>query len=146
MTSIFLKNTDNGEKYVPAPLYYWKVLHDPKSNTSAAFIGLNNPHATERPKELCTNVCSSMKWVDWSTTELDAGYMYCCSVEDARKEFPSMPDLKTKGLIQQESSELIDAGSCTAGPSPTTDSTPASASAMGSRSRSRIRKERKTQR
>ena len=24
-------------------------------------------------------------WVDWKLTNLDSGYMYCCSVEDAAK-------------------------------------------------------------
>merc|ERR1712168_1187029 len=92
----------NGEtRYLPAPLYYWKVLYDAETDTGAAFIGLNDPHATSPPNELCTNVCSSMAWVDWSITELDAGYMYCCSIEDARKAIPSMPDIKTSGLIQK---------------------------------------------
>jgi len=94
---------DGQTRYLPAPLYYWKVLYDAETDTGAAFIGLNDPHATSPPNELCTNVCSSMAWVDWSITELDAGYMYCCSIEDARKAIPSMPDIKTTGLIQKGS-------------------------------------------
>ena len=69
--------------YIPAPLYYWKVLQDKvhspaqlvdtltvllhykyqiflllhfqRSNTAAAFIGVNDPHKTSVPLELCTN-------------------------------------------------------------------------------------------
>ncbi|XP_023326504.1 uncharacterized protein LOC111699940 isoform X2 [Eurytemora carolleeae] len=89
-------------RYIPAPLYYWKVIHDPSTGSAAAFIGLNNPHATEQPEELCNNVCGEMSWVDWSITELDSGYMYCCSVEDARKAIPSIPDIQSSGLIQME--------------------------------------------
>jgi len=116
LTQIFLYNSDNGEKYVPAPLYYWKVLYDQESDTSAAFIGLNDPHATAPPQQLCTNVCSGMDWVDWNISELDAGYMYCCSVEEARKAIPSIPDIKTDGLIQQSSTGLIGEHKCDAGP------------------------------
>eukprot|EP00088_Acartia_fossae_P004726 TRINITY_DN12039_c0_g1_i1.p1 TRINITY_DN12039_c0_g1~~TRINITY_DN12039_c0_g1_i1.p1 ORF type:complete len:466 (+),score=83.33 TRINITY_DN12039_c0_g1_i1:41-1438(+) len=100
MTDIYLYLKDQ-TRYVPAPLYYWKVVYDPTTQTGAAFIGLNDPHATEPPTELCDNVCSSMSWVDWSITELDAGYMYCCSIESARKAIPSIPDLQTTGLIQK---------------------------------------------
>ena len=51
MTPIHLYNSS----YVPAPMYYWKVVQDPLTNTAAAFIGLNDPHAKTAPKELCHN-------------------------------------------------------------------------------------------
>ena len=74
------------ESYVPAPKYYWKVVQDPETKTGAAFIGLNDPHTNVAPVELCKNRCSEMSsWVDWGIENLDAGYMYCCSVEDAAK-------------------------------------------------------------
>lgn len=91
--------TATGKQYVPAPLYYWKVLHDPSKNTAAAFIGLNNPHAVSPPKELCRNRCADMTWVDWNLTHLDGGYMYCCEVSDARLSIPSMPQIKASGLL-----------------------------------------------
>ena len=64
------------KEYIPAPLYYWKVLQDKvmmiqhgtreakktgktdffqSTNTAAAFIGLNDPHEKSVPLELCTN-------------------------------------------------------------------------------------------
>ena len=69
------------------------MLYDAATDTAAAFIGLNNPHAQEAPEELCPNRfvityilflflkffchpiirCASMDWVDWELTELDAG-------------------------------------------------------------------------
>ena len=74
------------ESYVPAPKYYWKVVQDPETKTGAAFIGLNDPHTNVAPVELCKNRCSEMSsWVDWGIENLDAGYMYCCSIEDAAK-------------------------------------------------------------
>lgn len=87
-------------KYIPAPLYYWKVVEDPSTGTATAFIGLNDPHATAAPQEFCNNVCEEMSWVDWSVNELDKGYMYCCTVEEARKAFPVIPDIQSSGLVQ----------------------------------------------
>ena len=82
-TDIFLARQ---ESFVPAPKYYWKVVQDPETKTAAAFIGLNDPHTNVAPIELCKNRCNEMSsWVDWGIDNLDAGYMYCCSVEDAAK-------------------------------------------------------------
>jgi len=111
LTSIYLYIQD---KYIPAPKYYWKVLYDPATKTAAAFIGLNDPHATEAPEELCTNVCSQMSWIDWKMDELDEGYMYCCSVEEARLKVPSIPKLETTGLLQLDS--IGEQENCKAGP------------------------------
>ena len=51
LTPIYLYNSSN----VPAPKYYWKVVRDPQTDTAAAFIGLNDPHAKTAPEELCKN-------------------------------------------------------------------------------------------
>ena len=84
---------------VPAPLYYWKVLHDPQTDTAVAFIGLNDPHATTAPAPLCTDRCGEMGWVDWDRTDLGSGYMYCCEVEEAARVIPAIPAMKASGLL-----------------------------------------------
>jgi len=112
------------ESYVPAPKYYWKVVQDPETKTGAAFIGLNDPHTNVAPVELCKNRCSEMSsWVDWGIENLDAGYMYCCSVEDAAKAIKAIPDMTAPGgLIGGSSSpstgggDFSATGSCQAGP------------------------------
>ena len=49
-TSIFLSSP-----YLPAPKLFWKVVLDPATGQSAAFMGLNDPHATVAPKTICKN-------------------------------------------------------------------------------------------
>ncbi len=34
-----------------------------------------------------------MSWVDWSISDLTAGFMYCCAVEDFRRAVPYAPNL-----------------------------------------------------
>merc|ERR1712156_572899 len=112
------------ESYVPALKYYWKVVQDPETKTGAAFIGLNDPHTNVAPMELCKNRCSEMSsWVDWGIENLDAGYMYCCSIEDASKAIKAIPDMTAPGgLIGRSSSpstgggDFSATGSCQAGP------------------------------
>jgi len=95
ITDIYLEEDDS---FIPAPKYYWKVILDPKTDTGAAFIGLNDPHIETKPEEMCRNRCDEMaSWVDWKVTDLDRGYMYCCSVEDAAKVIKSIPDVSAAG-------------------------------------------------
>merc|ERR1712106_999847 len=104
--------------YVPAPKYYWKVVQDPETNTAVAFIGSNDPHVNSAPLELCRNRCAEMAWVDWNRSEVDSGYMYCCSVEDAVKAIPAIPAIQSAGLLggQAEPAPSPANETCTAGP------------------------------
>ena len=90
------------DQYLPAPLYFWKVLRDQETNTAAVFIGLNDPHSRRAPVELCPNTCSEMSWVDWEMTDLDGGYMYCCTLKEAAAAFPVIASLglESSGLLQ----------------------------------------------
>jgi len=100
---IFLYN----DQYIPAPLYYWKVLQDKTRNTAVAFLGLNDPHEKSAPIEVCQNRCAEMSWVDWEMTDLDGGYMYCCSLEEAAMAFKEIASLQldtSTGLLQLEQS------------------------------------------
>ena len=90
------------------------------TDTATVFIGLNDPHVTTTPTELCTNKykvetqkwsifltfhlcrCAEMAWVDWEMTDLDGGYMYCCDLQEAASVFPEIYslDINASGLIQ----------------------------------------------
>ena len=112
---------DSPAGLVPAPLYYWKVLHDPQTDTAVAFIGLNDPHATAAPAPLCTDRCGEMGWVDWDRTDLGSGYMYCCEVEEAARAIPAIPAMKAAGLLGGTGAGPVTPGAntantCSAGP------------------------------
>merc|ERR1712180_154234 len=102
LTDIFLEEE---KSLVPAPKYYWKLVRDPITDTAAVFIGLNNPHIKKAPRKLCRDRCGDMSsWVKWDVSRLDAGYMYCCSVEDASKRIKAIPVVTETGglLVGQE--------------------------------------------
>ena len=60
----FDNSTGNG--LIPAPLYYWKVVHDPVANTATAIVGINNPWLNPVPPEavFCPSVCSQVPSTD----------------------------------------------------------------------------------
>jgi len=93
LTKIFLWDSKKNGKKIPAPMYYWKLVRDPKTKTAAVFIGLNNPHIKAAPEKLCRDRCAEMSsWVKVEgMSRLDAGYMYCCSVKDASKQIKAIP-------------------------------------------------------
>ena len=45
--------------------------------------------------------CGDMAWVDWDMQDIGSGYMYCCTVEDAREAIPEIPQLQADtGLLK----------------------------------------------
>ena len=61
---IYLVPDGNGSGLIPAPKYYWKLIHDPQANTATAVIGMNNPHLRNIPVQdiFCPDVCQEIPW------------------------------------------------------------------------------------
>ncbi|XP_059098835.1 uncharacterized protein LOC131892971 [Tigriopus californicus] len=85
---------NDGNKWIPVPEYYWKVIHNPETNEAIAFVGYNNPHAKMAPEKMCKNQCSKLSWADWNMDNLYSGYMYCCQLEELRESISYLPDLR----------------------------------------------------
>ena len=51
------------DKYIPAPKYYWKILFNEVTKEAVGFVGLNDPHSEDIPKEqaFCQTSCGSIK-------------------------------------------------------------------------------------
>ena len=60
-TPIFILE-DDGNWYIPAPKYYWKILLNEVTKEVSAFVGLNDPHADDILLEdaFCTTSCSNI--------------------------------------------------------------------------------------
>ncbi|KAK7023467.1 hypothetical protein SK128_010672 [Halocaridina rubra] len=84
---------------VPAPALTWKVVYEESSNRAAAVVGINNPHLTSAPAKLCSDICSSLSWINIDLSNLGRGYTYCCTVDDLRAAIPHVPDLGNVGLL-----------------------------------------------
>ncbi|CAB4067048.1 unnamed protein product [Lepeophtheirus salmonis] len=84
-------------QYVPAPMYYWKVLYDPEANEAIAFIGLNNPYERKAHNHICTNICAQTVFDDVDFYKFEAGYTMCCEVSQLRMSISSIPDLSKEG-------------------------------------------------
>lgn len=99
---IFLAKDANNNNMVPVPKYFWKVVHDPFSNTSTAVVGINNPHlgVVTGADVLCDDVCGQITWVTWSNRfDVTKGYMFCCTVQSLRNVVPYAPNLGDLPLL-----------------------------------------------
>lgn len=95
---IYLAFDENNNGLIPAPKYYWKLIHDPISNTATAVIGINNPHLNPVEEEdiICPNVCDQVPWVNeaiFSLTDITKGYTFCCTAADLHKAISYAPDM-----------------------------------------------------
>ncbi|EFX85987.1 hypothetical protein DAPPUDRAFT_313567 [Daphnia pulex] len=99
---IYLAKDGNNNNVLPAPKYYWKVVHDPASNKATAFIGINNPHLTSvsGADVFCTDVCSQVGWMSWSNRfDIPKGYMFCCTAAGLHNVVAHAPNLGSIGLL-----------------------------------------------
>nr|AAN86143.1 duplex-specific nuclease [Paralithodes camtschaticus] len=94
-----LLGLSEGKEVVPVPSLTWKVVYEESSSKAAAIVGINNPHITTAPSPLCSDLCSSLTWIDFNLDDLAHGYTYCCAVDDLRQAIPYIPDLGNVGLL-----------------------------------------------
>ncbi|KAI9552478.1 hypothetical protein GHT06_022844 [Daphnia sinensis] len=95
---IYLAFDENNNGLIPAPKYYWKLIHDPISNTATAVIGINNPYLNPVKEEdiICPNVCDQVPWVNEAIvalTDIKKGYTFCCTAADLHKAISYAPDI-----------------------------------------------------
>jgi len=92
---------DEGNKKVPVPSFFWKVIVDGASKRGIAMLGSNNPHAAQTPP--CANITQEVSWLSFvNTVDMDNGPLTACSVEDfaaAVLEFPGGVDTSGGLLI-----------------------------------------------
>lgn len=97
---IYLAFDENNNGLIPAPKYYWKLIHHPATDTATAVVGINNPYNTVQPQDIfCPNVCSQVPWVNWKVTDVKNGYTFCCTAADLHRAIDFAPDLDVPLLI-----------------------------------------------
>ena len=94
----YLAQDKNNNGVVPVPKYFWKLIHDPSSETATAVIGINNPHLERITSSdiLCPDVCNQVSWIAtlrWKPHDFSKGYMFCCTAQSLHKAVSYAPDL-----------------------------------------------------
>jgi hypothetical protein len=97
---LYLYVDDNGNKAIPVPELYWKVVYNPETKQGVALLGVNNPYQTDVTKSvICKDISSQINWLNWKPTDQKAGYSYACEVDDLRKSVTYLPEFEVQGLL-----------------------------------------------
>lgn len=101
---IYLATNNTKNPQLPVPKFYYKVVIVESINAGIAFIGVNNPYATEENIKsdyiLCPDVSDKVNYINWQRTNITAGYSYACEVSEFAKHIKYLPKLpKVKKLF-----------------------------------------------
>ncbi|CAK1587873.1 unnamed protein product [Parnassius mnemosyne] len=94
---LFLHVDDNNNGIVPVPLYYYKVVYDPKKETAVAFVSINSPFYNRTMVDqltFCDDICDGNRnysWLRWRPN--DGTHSFCCDYEEFVKVVEHLPKL-----------------------------------------------------
>ncbi|XP_049809029.1 uncharacterized protein LOC126252202 [Schistocerca nitens] len=94
-----------GGRRIAVPLFFWKLVHDPRSGTAIVFVGLNNPFATCKAVQVLTqvcpeNVCTKAGWARRNWNRPSKGLITCCSAQELAAAVPGAPQVNATGLLR----------------------------------------------
>lgn len=95
---IFLAlNEKTGQRQIPAPRFYYKVLIADEIQAGIVFIGVNNPYLTlnmiKSKYILCPDVSAQVGYIDWQPKNITIGYSYACSINEFTKVVKDLPHI-----------------------------------------------------
>jgi len=88
---------------LPVPRYYWKILHDIKTNSGVAMIGINNPHLQSVPERyiICPPLVNHTLIENINDpTDIKKGFVWVCRVGDLTLTVPEIPKLPSMSLLE----------------------------------------------
>lgn len=101
---IYLAFDANNNGLLPAPKYFWKLIHEPISNTATAVIGINSPYLDPVMPEdiICPDVCDQIPWVNdaiFQLTNIARGYTFCCTAAELHNAVSFAPNMEVPLFI-----------------------------------------------
>ncbi|XP_034934395.1 uncharacterized protein [Chelonus insularis] len=90
------------QQNLPVPRFFWKVIYDPLEEIGTAFVGVNDPYASNITDDMymCQDISKSIRWLRWDPNSITKGISYACAIDDLRKNVPSIPKLKVHGVLK----------------------------------------------
>lgn len=99
---LFLFVDDKGNKAIPVPQLFWKVIYEPITRRGSVFLGVNNPYLSEDEVHkhiICPDVSNEIPWLTWAATNITGGISYTCTVEGFRAATGLLQHLEVVDLL-----------------------------------------------
>ncbi|CAB3222632.1 unnamed protein product [Arctia plantaginis] len=103
LKEIYLHTDENNNEQLPVPMYFYKLVYDPKKKTAAAFISINSSFYNKTmidELEFCDDICAGNRqfsWLKWRSS--DGTHSFCCEYNQFVKEIDYLPKLNVQGLF-----------------------------------------------
>ncbi|CAH2062454.1 unnamed protein product, partial [Iphiclides podalirius] len=97
---LFLHVDENNNGVVPVPLYYYKLVYDPKELKAVAFVSINSSYYNKSMVDeltFCSDVCNgngNYTWLKWRPR--DGAHSFCCDYDEFVKEIDYLPTLTVR--------------------------------------------------
>ncbi|CAG9765124.1 unnamed protein product [Ceutorhynchus assimilis] len=90
----------DGQKAMPVPKLFWKVVYSPSTRRGVAVLGVNNPFLKDLENEIiCPDVADQLNWLSFDRFNTVRGYIYACTIADIRKVIPQIPNYDARGIL-----------------------------------------------
>ncbi|KAM3955545.1 LOW QUALITY PROTEIN: uncharacterized protein ACR2FA_010539 [Aphomia sociella] len=112
LKELYLHVDENNNGIIPVPLYFFKLVYDPKQRAAAAFVSVNtatpnrtavflpvisgSPNRTAGPLAGCRS-CGRHAWLHWRPR--DNTDSFCCDYAALAAQVPHLPRLDVKTLF-----------------------------------------------
>ncbi|XP_046749959.1 uncharacterized protein LOC124413439 [Diprion similis] len=101
LTDLYLYADAAGNRAIPVPKFFWKILYNETTQLGTAFIGVNNPYLTTVTSDyyICSDISSQIQWLTWSANSVPLGISYACTVDSLRNVVETIPSFTVKGIL-----------------------------------------------
>ncbi|GJQ77096.1 hypothetical protein Trydic_g23667 [Trypoxylus dichotomus] len=100
---LFLFVSGDGNRAIPVPQLFWKVIYEPNSRRGSVFLGVNNPYITldeVEGQKICRDVSDQIPWLTWSAANITGGISYACTVDEFRAATGLLQHLDVVDLLK----------------------------------------------
>lgn len=90
-----------GDRALPIPKFFWKIIYDPLTQRGTAFVNVNNPYLTNVTADdfICDDISSEISWLSWYADNITLGLSYVCTVDGLAKAVATVPNLNVSGIL-----------------------------------------------
>ncbi|KAJ2938338.1 hypothetical protein O0L34_g13260 [Tuta absoluta] len=100
-TPLYLADDDNNNGILPVPMYFFKLVYDPRHRLSTAFVSINSQFYNKTTNDrltFCDDICgnNALPWLRWRN---DGAHSFCCDYEQFTQRVTFLPPLDVEGEL-----------------------------------------------
>ncbi|KAJ2938339.1 hypothetical protein O0L34_g13261 [Tuta absoluta] len=100
-TPLYLADDENNNGILPVPMYFFKLVFEPRRRLSTAFVSINSQFYNKTINDrltFCDDICgdNELPWLRWRN---DGAHSFCCDYEQFTQRVTFLPPLDVEGEL-----------------------------------------------